>query len=209
MEAPPQLWEVEMVKDHMDRPETARLNLRHAYTPKTPVDFAGPSYFGGRGDQLIVCAGKGRFLSVESNLSIKCLLTCSFICVRSRRYSYLGSRIWSVATPDPGTQGVDEGLTCMAWNPAVERFMFAAGSRDGAVQIWTTLSHSSHPSPYPEFTFQSEGRGGGTPRTRSPSIFPPEADNRARSSSTEGGLKAHELRASLDELGAQLRAASR
>ena len=27
--------------------------------PKTPVDFAGPSYFGGKNDQLVLCAGKG------------------------------------------------------------------------------------------------------------------------------------------------------
>jgi hypothetical protein len=27
--------------------------------PKVPVDFAGPSYFGGQDDQLIICAGKG------------------------------------------------------------------------------------------------------------------------------------------------------
>ena len=27
--------------------------------PKVPVDFAGPSYFGGQDDQLVICAGKG------------------------------------------------------------------------------------------------------------------------------------------------------
>ena len=27
--------------------------------PKFPVDFAGPSYFGGKNDQLVLCAGKG------------------------------------------------------------------------------------------------------------------------------------------------------
>ena len=102
-------------------------------------------------------------------------------------------------------------LTCLAWNPAAEPFMFATGSHDGAVRIWTTIERSSHPSPYiyPEFTFQSEGGGGGTPRTRSPSIYRPENDNRLGSTSTEGGLKAHELRASLDELGAQLRGGNR
>jgi len=103
-------------------------------------------------------------------------------------------------------------LTCVAWNPAADPFMFAAGSHDGAVRIWTSLNHSSQPSPYPEFTFQSEGGGGGvgTPRTRSSSIYPPESDNRIASSSTaEGGLKANELRASLDEIGAQLKGGGR
>jgi hypothetical protein len=42
-----------MVKDQ------ARLTLRHTYMPKVPVDFAGPSYFGGKDDQLVLCAGKG------------------------------------------------------------------------------------------------------------------------------------------------------
>lgn len=63
--APPQLWKVEMVKKQADPLETppeivARLSLRHTYMPKVVVDFAGPSYFGGKDDQLIVCAGKGR-----------------------------------------------------------------------------------------------------------------------------------------------------
>ena len=102
-------------------------------------------------------------------------------------------------------QVVGGDLTCVAWNPAADPFMFATGNHDGAVQIWTTISHLSQPSPYPEFAFQSEGRGGGTPQTRSPSTFPPEADNRIGSSSTEGGLKVHELRASLDELSAASR----
>ena len=63
--APPQLWKVELVKKQTDSPETppetaVRLSLRHTYMPKAIVDFAGPSYFGGKEDQLIVCAGKGR-----------------------------------------------------------------------------------------------------------------------------------------------------
>jgi hypothetical protein len=39
--------------------KNARLVLRHTYMPKSPVDFAGPSYFGGKDDQLVLCAGKG------------------------------------------------------------------------------------------------------------------------------------------------------
>ena len=34
------------------------LSLRHTYIPKTAVDFAGPSSFGGRDDELVLCAGK-------------------------------------------------------------------------------------------------------------------------------------------------------
>ena len=58
-----QLWKVKMFKKQPDSPETppetaAQLHLRHTYT--ATVDFAGPSYFGGKDDQLILCAGKGR-----------------------------------------------------------------------------------------------------------------------------------------------------
>jgi len=74
---------------------------------------------------------------------------------------------------------------------------------DGAVRIWSLLNHSSQPSSHPEFTFQSEVMGGGSPRTRSPSLYPQEADTRIGSSSTEGGL-VRGARESLDELGAWL-----
>ncbi len=62
--APPQLWQIVMVKDgnHESNHEShssARLSLSHTYMPKSPVDFAGPSYFGGKDDQLVLCAGKG------------------------------------------------------------------------------------------------------------------------------------------------------
>ena len=103
-------------------------------------------------------------------------------------------------------QMVGGDLTCVAWNPAADPFMFATGSHDGAVRIWTSFNQP--PSPYPEISFHAEG-GGITPRTRSPSICPPDNDIRFGSPSTEGGLKAHELRASLDELGAQLRGGGR
>ena len=207
--APPQLWKVDMVKKQTESPDTppetvVRLSLRHTYMPKTPVEFAGPSYFGGKDDQLIVCAGKGRppFLlkqlidEIFANVFIRLLYTAGDIHIWDRES---GASLHHVRA-----QVVGGDLTCLAWNPTADPFMFATGSHDGAVRIWTSLNHSSQPSPYPEFTFQSEGGGGGTPRTRSPSPYPRENDSRIGSSSMEGGLKAHELRASLDELGAQL-----
>lgn len=57
--APPQLWRIGMVKGD------ARLALLHTYMPKYETDFAGPSYFGGRDDQLVFCASKGRSRSVQ------------------------------------------------------------------------------------------------------------------------------------------------
>lgn len=38
--APPELWRIDLIKNE------ARLALLHTYIPATPVDFAGPSYFG-------------------------------------------------------------------------------------------------------------------------------------------------------------------
>ena len=29
-------------------------------------------------------------------------------------------------------------MTCIAWNPATDPFMFATGCHDGSVQVWTT-----------------------------------------------------------------------
>jgi len=213
--APPQLWKVETVKKQTDSPDAppetiARLSLRHTYMPKASVDFAGPSYFGGKDDQLIVCAGKGQ----PSLPLLKWLIDKFFANVFIHiPYTAGDIHIWDresgALLHHVRAQMVGGDLTCVAWNPAADPFMFATGSHDGAVRIWTSLNHSSQPSPYPEFTFQSEGGYGGTPRTRSPSIHPPENDNRIGSTSTEGGLKAHELRASLDELGAQLRAGTR
>ena len=59
--APPQLWKLELVKDRINETgdNIARLSLVHTYMPKTMVEFAGPSYFGGQNDQLVICAGKG------------------------------------------------------------------------------------------------------------------------------------------------------
>lgn len=46
-------------------------------------------------------------------------------------------------------------LTCIAWNHAAEDpFMFATGSHDGAVRIWT------QPQPEPELTPRGEDGGG-------------------------------------------------
>jgi hypothetical protein len=33
---------------------------RHTYMPKVQVNFAGPSYFGGKNNELVLCAGKGK-----------------------------------------------------------------------------------------------------------------------------------------------------
>ncbi|KAI9509319.1 WD40 repeat-like protein [Russula earlei] len=114
---PPQLWKLEMVKDR-NRPEThstIRLSLRHTYVSKTPVDFAGPGNFGSKDDQLVLCPGKAGDIHIWDRES--------------------GTLLQRVHAQALG--GGD--LTCVAWNPAADRFMFATGSHDGAVRVWTTV----------------------------------------------------------------------
>jgi len=50
-----------MVKDRNkpEAPAASRLSLRHTYVSKAPVDFAGHCNFGGKDDQLVLCASKG------------------------------------------------------------------------------------------------------------------------------------------------------
>jgi len=112
--AAPQLWKLELVKDRDDHTViTARLSLRHTYLPKVAVDFAGPSYFGGRNNELVLCAGKGGDIHIWDQES--------------------GALLHSIRAQ---THGGD--LTCIAWNNAAEDpFMFAAGSHDGGVKVWT------------------------------------------------------------------------
>lgn len=116
--APPQLWKLEMMKDRNNpvAPAASRLSLRHTYMPKSPVDFAGPSHFGGKDDQLVLCAGKAGDIHIWDRES--------------------GALLHHVRAQSLG--GGD--LTCVAWNPAADPFMFATGSHDGAVRVWTTQS---------------------------------------------------------------------
>ncbi|KAG2136417.1 WD40-repeat-containing domain protein [Suillus clintonianus] len=115
---PPQLWKMELVRDARDheRPyaQVARLLLRHTYLPKAQVDFAGSSYFGGKDDQLVLCAGKAGDIHIWDRDSAALL-------------HYIRPQTFG---------GV---LTCVAWNHSTdEPFMFATGSHDGTVRIWAT-----------------------------------------------------------------------
>ena len=88
-QAPPQLWKLDWVKD------SVRLSLRHTYMPKVTVDFAGPSYFGGKNDQLVLCAGKGL-----SGVSMDLVRADS---MSSWRHPHMGPRIGHIASPHPVT----------------------------------------------------------------------------------------------------------
>lgn len=150
--APPQLWKLDYIKD------SARLSLRHTYMPKVTVDFAGPSYFGGKDDELVLCAGKAGDIHIWDRESATLL--------HHIRPQALG--------------GGD--LTCIAWNPSADPFMFATGTHDGGVHLWTIPPDglrlfddapsrgSTHPTP--------------TPRTASPNIF--DGEHRVDSPSSSG-----------------------
>ncbi len=57
-----------MVKDRNkpESPASSRLSLRHTYVSKSSVDVAGPSNFGGKDDQLVLCASKGALIKFHS-----------------------------------------------------------------------------------------------------------------------------------------------
>jgi hypothetical protein len=57
-----------MVKDRnkLDAPAASRLSLRHTYVSKSSVEVAGPSNFGGKDDQLVLCASKGALINLSS-----------------------------------------------------------------------------------------------------------------------------------------------
>ncbi|KAG6888956.1 hypothetical protein C0992_006949 [Termitomyces sp. T32_za158] len=113
--APPQLWKLELLKDKENPNLTkGRLTLRHTYMPKVRVDFAGPSYFGGKNNEMVFCAAGDIHIWDQESAAL----------LHYIRGQYHGG-----------------DLTCIAWNHAVEDpFMFATGSHDGAVRIWTKRS---------------------------------------------------------------------
>ncbi|KIK57376.1 hypothetical protein GYMLUDRAFT_756506 [Collybiopsis luxurians FD-317 M1] len=137
--APPQLWKLEIIK--RNNKDTARLTLRHTYIPKSPVDFAGSSYFGGKSDELVLRAGKGNgslthaYALGGSCGFLKFFLTAGGIHIWDQES---GALLHHVRAQDLGGD-----LTCIAWNHAVDNpFMFATGSHDGAVRVWTRPEQS-------------------------------------------------------------------
>ncbi|KAH6908348.1 quinon protein alcohol dehydrogenase-like superfamily [Coprinopsis sp. MPI-PUGE-AT-0042] len=124
--APPQLWKIELVRDRENSNTIARLTLRHTYMPKTPVDFAGPSYFGGKNNELVLCPGKAGDIHIWDQES--------------------GALVHFIRGQAHGGD-----MTCLAWNHAHDdSFMFATGSHDGGVRIWTRLEPEVQEVPFLE-----------------------------------------------------------
>ncbi|KAF5386305.1 hypothetical protein D9757_008585 [Collybiopsis confluens] len=103
----PQLWKLQIGKN------TARLQLRQVYNANTSVDFVGSSYFGGKNNELVLCAGNTRDI-------------------------HIWDRDSGILIHDIRAQHFGEDLACIAWNHAAENpFMFATRGHDGRVQLWT------------------------------------------------------------------------
>ena len=136
-QAAPQLWKLELVRDRdrVEYAQTSRLNLKHTFALKGPVDIAGPCHFGGKDDQFVLCAGKCWCLSVLmfargcSSLSI----SAGDIHIWDRETAALLHCIRPQSTPGAGD------LTCIGWNYATDDpMMLATGSHDGTVRIYST-----------------------------------------------------------------------
>ena len=63
LQASPQLWKLEIIRDRTRTneasPVTARLNLKHSFALNVPTSIAGSCYFGGTDEQFVFCVGKG------------------------------------------------------------------------------------------------------------------------------------------------------
>ncbi|KAG9119474.1 hypothetical protein FRC07_005487 [Ceratobasidium sp. 392] len=129
--APPQAWRIDMIA----REQKYRLVLAHsndigknganstdraAGRDQHPVDFAGPSYFGGVNDTFVLCASKGGEIYIWERAS--------------------GILLHSLKAPD-------QELTNIAWNhKSPSGFMFASAAHDGIVRIWTTTAAPAPPA---------------------------------------------------------------
>ena len=62
-------------------------------------------------------------------------------------------------------QDLENDLTCIAWNHAASPFMFATGSHDGTVRIWTSTANTL---PQRSSYVDLRQSGNNTPRTVTP-----------------------------------------
>jgi len=119
-EASPQLWKLEIVRDRARTneasPFTARLNLKHSFALNVPTSIAGSCYFGGTDEQFVFCVGKAGDVHVWDQETAALL-------------RYLR----------PMNMPELRDMTCIGWNNGMdEPMMFATGSHDGTVRVWST-----------------------------------------------------------------------
>ncbi|KAF8637933.1 hypothetical protein AX17_002554 [Amanita inopinata Kibby_2008] len=113
--APPQLWRVEYFRDPMNGIVKTDLKLRHTLMLKSPSDTIGPSAFAGRRNQLVLTPGRGGNIYVWDQES--------------------GALVHQYMRPAHSTDMISSGIT---WNNGSEDAMFATGSQQGDVLVWTS-----------------------------------------------------------------------
>ncbi|KAH0836398.1 WD40-repeat-containing domain protein [Lanmaoa asiatica] len=119
-QAAPQLWKLEIVRDRArtngESPLTTRLNLKHSFALNVPTSIAGSCYFGGKDEQFVFCVGKAGDVHVWDRETAALL-------------RYLR----------PMNMPELRDMTCIGWNNGTdEPMMFATGSHDGTVRVWST-----------------------------------------------------------------------
>lgn len=120
----PQLWKLGSGKNKNGKEEKqTRLSLIRTYMPKITEDFAGSSHFGGKDNQLVLCATKR-----------------GDICFWHRE---MGTLLYHIAP----TRSDGDDIACISCNRAQEGLlMFATGSQDGSIRIWTVPEPTRAPS---------------------------------------------------------------
>ncbi|TFY77336.1 hypothetical protein EWM64_g6675 [Hericium alpestre] len=109
----PQLWRIDVVKNTSLTNITARPTLLSYYTPSASAEWSGPACFGGKNDELVLCASKSGDI-------------------------YMWDRDSAALLHHINVPALGGNLTSLAWNPAADPFMFAIGSHSGALGVWTS-----------------------------------------------------------------------
>ncbi|KAF9244203.1 WD40-repeat-containing domain protein [Melanogaster broomeanus] len=124
-QAAPQLWKLEIVRDRGKRigetTLTSRLDLKHTFVLHVPTAIAGSCYFGGKDEQFVFCGGKSGDVHIwdrETAALLRYLRPPNLLELRD--------------------------LMCISWNNSTDDpLMFATGSQDGMVRMWTTATAHS------------------------------------------------------------------
>ena len=182
-QAPPQLWKVMKDRDnsvilslrlvfphHLHVFKISKLVLSsRTYIPRVPVDFTGASYFGGKNNELVLSFAKG----VPG-----CCCACKaslILCLPAGDIYIWDQESGALLHVIRGhSHGAD--ITCIAWNPMAEDpYMFAAGSHDGTVRVWTRVHPEDHTDHISEETIQTKAFLPGFTRSASPYGMDPDS----------------------------------
>ncbi|CAE6405826.1 unnamed protein product [Rhizoctonia solani] len=113
--SPPQMWRIDMKTTIRPGEHVARLVLVHSYVTKTPVEFAGQSFFGGPDEMFVCCSSKSGEMYIWDRISASLLHTLR-----------------------PDDSDVIKIFACN--RKAVPRFMLVSGALDGTLRVWTSTT---------------------------------------------------------------------